>query len=506
VVRKLFRDIGVALHHRRHPSFARTERFVWGLIAFSIVVLVVELVWSERGESPAWLLIVDNVLVWIFVVELALRVITFRPQRLDVFDGPLSWRVRTHILGRLRFLLRPMSMIDVLAVLAVVPALRALRVLRLLRLARGIHLFQYSTPLRSVLRSFQENGLLYVFSVGFLVTSITIGGVSLYLIEGGTNPSINSLGDGLWWAIVTISTVGFGDITPSTSMGRVVGSAVMFCGMFSIALFAGTVGSTILRVLMTLREDQFRMSTYSNHIVVCGYDPSTELLLDALQSELRGERGQIVVFSPGDRPADLRPDYAWISGEPGRESELDKVHLHAARAVAVTSPRNMAPQHADACTLMAIFTIRSYLRRHEDAAVRKRPLYVVAEIVEPENVDHAKAAGADEVIETMRLGYALMAHATLVHGSAAIMSSVASFGAQSLFIEPNPLEATRTFGEVASYMRRTHHIATIGLRDAQGGEMRINPDDAELVRPGQDIVYLSDKPMKFDAASTDDEG
>ena len=138
------------------------------------------------------------------------------------------------------------------------------------------------------------------------------------------------------------------------------------------------------------------MSDYVNHIVVCGYDQSTDLLLDALARELDLAQKRVVFFEDHERPRELPPDFLWVQGDPTKESELDKVRLTHAEAVIVSGKRDVTPQVTDARTILITFTIRAYLRRNQDRIqYRRAPLYVVAEILDSENVDHARTAGAD---------------------------------------------------------------------------------------------------------------
>ena len=226
-----------AFHEQGSRLYIRTERVVWVCIVLSVLLFAVEVQLPVDTPPHRTLTYVDGLFLMGFAVELALRVVSYRPPELRLFRlGPAN-RVRHHVMGRLRFLLRPMQLIDLLTVLALVPVLRGLRALRLLRLLRSGNVFRYSHPLRGVVRAFQDNILLYGAGFGLLGTATVVGGLSIYLIEGTANPAITSVGDGLWWAIVTVTTVGFGAITPVTPLGRVVGGVLMVAGMFTLALW-----------------------------------------------------------------------------------------------------------------------------------------------------------------------------------------------------------------------------------------------------------------------------
>jgi len=347
------RVLADSLHAAFHEPGSRIYRVVqgtvWALIVLSISSLVIEALLPEG--SPAGLMVrtLDRVILGIFAVEILLRVGTFRPPGLKVFKRPPMGRLRAHLLARIGFVFRPMMLVDILAVLALFPELRGLRALRLLRLVRTSRVFRYRNPFAIVLRAFEDNGLLFVFAFSVLGVTTVLGGVSIYLIEGRVNPDIRSMADAIWWALVTVTTVGFGDITPVTLLGRIVGAVSMVGGMFTLALFAGIVGSSLVSGMLSIREEQFRMSDYVNHVVVCGYDESTHLLLDALEKALDLTETQVVFFEDHERPRELPPDFLWVQGNPTKESELDKVRLtlpwssFRGRATSARRPRTRSP-------------------------------------------------------------------------------------------------------------------------------------------------------------------
>lgn len=207
----------------------------------------------------------------------------------------------------------------------------------------------------------------------------------LYPVESGLNPDVNDLGDGMWWAIVTLTTVGFGDISPVTTVGREVGSVLKVAGLFNLALFAGIVGSTLLGAVLSIREEQFRMAGTIDHVVICGWDPGARLLLDAIVAELDSDEVPLIVFAPGDRPDELPAEFRWASGDPTKESELDRVRMSHARAAILVGERDVPPQRADASTILTAFTIRSCMAKK--SRDRTKPLYMTAEILAGEEAE-----------------------------------------------------------------------------------------------------------------------
>jgi len=502
-----------AFHVPGSRAYRWVDGFVWVLIAISIALFAVEVTIPSPEEIPpvgdrsaleafaaVWVGLapvlqwVDLGILTLFAVELALRVLTFRPPGTGFYDRPLGEEIRAQVWGRVKFLLQPLNLIDLFVLFAVVPALRGLRALRLLRLARAVRFFRYANPITDVIDAFHANRLLYQAAFTFLGVITAVGGLSIYLVERRENDDINSVADGLWWALVTLTTVGFGDISPITPLGRAVGSVLMVAGMFTLALFAGIVGNTLLNAILRIRQEQFRMGNSVGHVIVFGYDSGSRQLLDAMIEEY--DQARIVIMAQGEAPMNLPDGVEWVSGDPTKEAELDKIRMVHAEGVVVAGRRGLNPEQADAVTLLTLFTLRSYLRRQKPLP-RRRPLYVVAEILDPENVEHARTAGADEVIESTRLGFSLIAHAIAEPGTGTVMSRVTMAGAHNLYVAavPADLPLPTTFGEAFAHLRRGGEVMLIGTRDPASGQDRLNPPDDLVLDGTHQLVYLAERPV-----------
>jgi voltage-gated potassium channel len=262
-------------------------------------------------------------------------------------------------------------------------------------------------------------------------------------------------------------------------------------------MFAGIVGQTLMTSVLTIRQEQFRMRSTVNHMVLCGLGPGNSMLLDALSRELDLELQPVVVFSEGARPHDLPPEFRFVSGDPTKESELEKARIrHAGVVIVAGSPRS-APQQADATTILTCFTLRRYLRAHPLDQQRSKPLYIVAEILDAENVEHAKRAGADEVIESTLVGFSLVAHAVRYPGTAATMSGLAQPQGHNLYVGPIPkaLELPMDFQSLAAELKASRGVLAIGIRCSRMGHDIVNPPDARPVIEGDMVLYLAVSPV-----------
>lgn len=485
-----------ALHRTDTPIGQRVQSLILLLIAVSVALFAVE----TLVVFEPWMAVVDRAFLVVFLVEYVARIATHRVPETAFYDNKGLRRLHLQIYGRIRFAFTPLLLVDLLSLLSFHPGLRGLRAIRLLRLVRlprlirFPRLLRYSNPIGTLARSISDHALVYSAAFSLLGGVLLVGGLTIFALERGVNPAIETLADGFWWVLVTITTVGYGDITPVTALGRVVAGVLMVIGVFTIAIFAGIVGATMLQAIVSLRQDQFRMSSQVNHIVVCGWDEAAVDLLRAFRKEASLERDQVVIFAPSDRPPDLPSDFTWVRGDATREDELDKARIVFARAVVIVGKRSVSPQLSDANTLLTIFTVRAYLR-HDHEVKRRRPLQIVAEILDSENVEHARSAGATEVIDSTRLGFALMAHAVVAPGSGDIFGRVAAADDHSVYLGTHACERPRTFADVAHDLRLSHGVTVIGLRYADSDRVRLNPAPETQVTPSTAVVYLARSPV-----------
>jgi voltage-gated potassium channel len=116
-----------------------------------------------------------------------------------------------------------------------------LRILRLLRVFRIFRLNTYSSQALALGRALRASGVKITVFFSFILMTVIIMGATMFLIEGKLNPAFSSIPKGIYWAIVTITTVGYGDITPQTVTGQFLSSALMLIGYAIITVPTGIV-------------------------------------------------------------------------------------------------------------------------------------------------------------------------------------------------------------------------------------------------------------------------
>ena len=173
-----------------------------------------------------------------------------------VFSIEYLWRIYTSE-NRLKFIFSFYGMVDLLAIFPfyIAPAvdLRTLRILRLLRLARLMKLARYNSALLRFSKAISlAKEELIIFTVGSLVM-LYLAAVGVYHFEHQAQPEMfRSIFDCLWWAVCTLTTVGYGDIYPITLGGRLFTFLVLLLGLGLVAVPTGIVSSA----LSSIRREQ----------------------------------------------------------------------------------------------------------------------------------------------------------------------------------------------------------------------------------------------------------
>lgn len=163
--------------------------------------------------------------------------------------------------GRLRFSFTPMALVDLLAILPFYLAfftadLRILRVLRLFRILRILKLGHYSAALRSLGRVAYNKKEELVLTFLFMIMLLIIASSIMYFAERDAQPEIySSIPAAMWWGIVTLTTVGYGDVYPVTTLGKLFGSVIAILGIGMFALPAGILSSGLLQEIQSGKKN-----------------------------------------------------------------------------------------------------------------------------------------------------------------------------------------------------------------------------------------------------------
>lgn len=215
------------------------DRLITALI-FASVVIVFAGTFELSPYTRCILFTLESVASIIFTVEYVLRIVT--ADYLHLESGP--------VVSRLKYIASPMAIVDLLAILpfwlpmllpGTMLSIRALRLVRLLRILKLNRYFDAMKVLGEVIVTKKRELLGSFFFVAILML---ISSLLMYSAEHDAQPEVfcNAF-SGLWWAVATLTTVGYGDIYPVTGLGRMVGAFIAFSGLAAVAVPTGIITS-----------------------------------------------------------------------------------------------------------------------------------------------------------------------------------------------------------------------------------------------------------------------
>lgn len=250
--RKLFLTLEVAHPDNRFSHIF--DYFFVGLVLLNVIVVCLETVDSIQGQYQTIFERFEFFSIVFFTVEYLLR----------LWCCTVSHRYRHPVWGRIRYIFSPLALIDLLVFLPFylafpVTDLRFARSLRLFQFLRFLKLTRYFKSLKmlgEVLVNRQEELISTVITV---IVLLLFSGSLIYFAEHEAQPEqFPHIPAAMWWAVVTLTTVGYGDVYPVTFLGRILGGMVALLGVGIVALPAGIVATSFAEVLEQKKQKQQR--------------------------------------------------------------------------------------------------------------------------------------------------------------------------------------------------------------------------------------------------------
>ncbi len=240
-----------------HPEIGNTKwdkafnAFIIILILMNVIAVMLETVPSIYEQNKSFFYYFDTVSVFIFTLEYIMRVWSCNQ------DPKYSHSLH----GRIRYMFSFGALIDLLAILPfyvysfVGFDLRVLRILRLLRFLRLFRLTSYMKATRMVVNVFKSTKNELLLSLVLTLFLITISSCLVYFCEHLAQPDkFTSIPGTMWWSVVTLTTVGYGDMYPVTIQGRILTSIILLAGVALFALPAGIITAGFLDEIRRIRN------------------------------------------------------------------------------------------------------------------------------------------------------------------------------------------------------------------------------------------------------------
>lgn len=246
------------IHGLLHPEIVGDKHwdkiinvFIITLIILNVIAVILETVPSMHDEQHEIIFFkyFDLISVIIFSIEYILR----------VWSSNHEEKYKHSVWGRLKYMVSPGALIDLVAIAPSILAhfigvgridLREIRILRLLRILRLFRLTAYTQSTQMIINVFKKRAKELAISFVLVTFLIIIASCIMYFAEHLTptekTSQFKSIPHTLWWAVVTLTTTGYGDMYPLTNIGKLMASIIMLVGVAFFAIPAGILSAGFL--------------------------------------------------------------------------------------------------------------------------------------------------------------------------------------------------------------------------------------------------------------------
>jgi voltage-gated potassium channel len=309
----------------------------------------------------------------------------------------------------------------------------------------------------------------FFFILGITLVILLGGAISLYLLEHEVNKTVDNMGDAIYWAVISMTTTGYGDITPSTAGGRIVAAVVVVSGLFLLSIVTATVASVFVE--RKIREGKgLETVKFKDHIVLCGWNNNAEEIVEGLIRSMPAEKLHLVLVNElsEEEVESLKykfqeRGFRFLRGDFSREDVMARANITQARSAILLA--DTSGQHslekADERTILGTLAIKSMAPE----------VKTCAELLNPENKEHLRRANVDEIVVRGEHIGNLLAGAATSPGLPRVISSLLSPEEENNLwkVEIPSRFLGKTAGELAAYFKKEHQALLIALMNERKG-------------------------------------
>lgn len=320
-----------------------------------MIVLVISsvslLLYEVEHATSTWAILFENCVVTIFICEYLLRgwiysdihgIIIMQHEKAEYLDIPFHLHkvLGLVIANKLSYLFSPGSIIDLLAIL---PSYRPLRILRIFLIFRLFKLFRYSQSMQMFTGVLKNKRFELTTLAIFMSFLIFIASTAIYMFENkNMGGKVNDLYDAFYWAIVTVSTVGYGDITPATTGGRLVTSILIIAGLGVLAFFTSIIVAAFNEKMSEFQEERTKahIEKLTDTTILCGFGRVGQDI--ALQ--LHANKHHFIVIDNNENHIALAKQKGYIAlfDDASKNSALEEAGINnGAKAVLCTTDNDI---------------------------------------------------------------------------------------------------------------------------------------------------------------------
>lgn len=335
-----------------------------------------------------------------------------------------------------------------------------------------------------------------------VVVSIWVFGFVLFFIENRHgNPSFVSVFDGIWAAIITLSSTGYGLVVAQSFVGRIFTFVIIFFGIGLVSYLSGIFASLFVDRNSKARRGLMDFPKIKNHLVICGWSRRMKEILSYIIDESDDIHASDIVLLNNADPEQielLREDkklaeIKFVRGEFFAPTHLRRANISAARKAIVLADQLIKTSFAeiDSKTIMTVMTIKSI----------SRDTYVCAELLDKKYRANLRQASCDEILLSREMAKNIVANATISQGMAHILEELLNASETQLKTMEIPDQFfDGKYGDFLDYSRETGSVILGILENAVPvnimkmdalREAQKTTDISRLVQNLQDVKEMS---------------
>lgn len=362
-----------------NDSFRYKKYFDYLMITIVLATVGIYL-YDIKSHVGFWLFAVEVFAIAVFALEYLLRFWVHSDVHKIIIDKMEDWeelRIKPSLkvlflkisVNKLKFILNPMSIIDLLSIH---PELRPLRLFKI---------FRYSEVTRGLFDTLATKK--YEFGLLFVLIFMTVFiASSLFYVFEIDNPRIESYFDAVYWAVITIATVGYGDVVPSTTESKIASIFLVFAGLGVLAMLTSLVTTTLGQKISAVREQKNHehIEKLKDYALICGFGKMGE----ELAHRMHDARVEFIIVD-FDRDC---VEHAKSMGFKAFFGDATRVETLKALDVGMKASSVICITNCDTTNISIILATRSLSSK----------IKIIAKAVETKNEEKMRIAGANEVI------------------------------------------------------------------------------------------------------------
>jgi len=392
-------------------------------------------------------------------------------------DIRLSKALHTVFNIKMKYILSVRAIIDLLAIL---PFFHELRLLRIFILFRVFKLFRYAKSFQTLAGVLSTKKFEFLTLGMFAAVVIFVSSVLIYVMEANNpNSPINTLYDAVYWSIVTISTVGYGDVTPISAEGRFVAMIVITAGIAVLAFTTSLVVSAFTEKLDSIREVKTieDITKLKKFYLVCGYENIAKEVVKKLQS-----KNEIIILdSDPQRVLNAKNDgFTALNYNPGSIESYAKLNIDISKQVKAI----LCLRENDVDNVYTALTVRAI----------NKDVYILSLLINDTNEKKLKYAGINNLVYPQEL-VGLMTKELV--GKPVAFEVIHQLRSEHSNVKIDEIAVTEriveNFVTVGDLGNKNYRVIVLGIYKNNVDQFLFNPIDSTFLEVGDFIIAVGYK-------------